>query len=108
MNRGDIENIRQKLKQIAFQRFGYGSVWLSASNIAVDALCDAKIAEAELMTNTISSYSIQGRSITKRNLADIPWDSLVNDCLTYFHESEIPFSSSGSRSISVDFSRGAL
>lgn len=108
MNKGDIENIRNKLKEIAFRRFGGGSVFLSAANIAVDTLCDAKLAEAELMTNTISSYSIQGRSITKRNLGDIPWDSLLADCEEYFHPSEIPFRKTSNCTIGVDFSRGVL
>jgi hypothetical protein len=106
MNKSDIENIRNKLKEIAQRRYGLGSLYFSGACIAVDMLCDAKLAEADLVTNTISSYSIQGRSITKRNLGDIPWDSLMADLEEFFDPSEIPFRSTGGRSIRVDFSGG--
>lgn len=106
MNKADIENIRSKLKEIAQRRFGLGSLYFSGACIAVDMLCDAKLAEADIMTNTISSYSIQGRSITKRNLGDIPWDALLDDCLEYFNDEEIPFRKTGGRSVGVDFSGG--
>lgn len=104
MNKADIENIRNKMKEIAQERFGAGTIRCSGAFIAVDSLCDAKIAEAEIATNTISSYSIQGRSITKKNITDIPWDSLLEDCLEFFNDNEIPFRVTGGRSIGVNFS----
>jgi hypothetical protein len=107
MNKADIENIRNKMKEIAQRRFGAGTILCSGAFIAVDSLCDAKVAEDELIANTISSYSIQGRSITKRNLADIPWDALLEDCLEFFNNNEIPFRLTGSCSIRVDFSGGS-
>ena len=72
MNKANIENIRSKLKGIAMQRFGLASTYYDGACIAVDMLCDAKIAEADLVSNSISSYSIQGRSITKRKSQTSP------------------------------------
>jgi hypothetical protein len=106
MNKANIENIRSKLKGIAVQRFGLASTYYDGACIAVDMLCDAKIAEADLVSNSISSYSIQGRSITKRNIADIPWHDLLADCLLFFNEDEIPFRLTGNVAIQVDFSGG--
>ena len=108
MNKADIENIRNKLKEIAQRRFGFGSLYFSGACISVDAFCDAKIAEAELMANTISSYSIQGRSITKRSISDIPYDALLADLENFFDASEIPFRLTSNRAIGVDFSRGVV
>ena len=107
MNKGDVEIIREGLKQIASKRFAENPIRRAGANIAVDAVCDAKIAEADILTNTISSYSIQGRSITKRNVGDIPWGSLLEDLAHYFTDDEIPFHQTGNAVISVDFSGGA-
>ena len=106
MNKGDIEVIRGELKRIAQVRFADRKAMVAGANIAIDVVCDAKVAEADLMANNISSYSIQGRSITKRNLADIPWDLLMGNLSYYFDPSEIPFPTTGNNAICVDFSGG--
>lgn len=107
MKNGDIEIVRKGLKELAAEKYAGDSLMQAGANLAVDAFCDAKIAEVELNSNTITSYSIQGRSITKRNIADIPWVDLTADLLHYFTESEIPFRTFGNRTINVDFSGGA-
>lgn len=108
MKNGDIEIIRQGLKELAQTKYASQPLVQAGANLAIDAVCDAKVAEVELNANTISSYSVQGRSITKRNLADIPWADLMDDLQHYFDEAEIPFRTFGNKAISVDFSLGAL
>lgn len=109
MKNGNIEIIRNELKKIAEARF-YATFPIKYAGAceAVDAFCDAKIAFKELNANTITSYSIQGKSITKRNISDIPWADLVDDLLVYFNEDEVPSINYANRSIGVDFSWGAL
>ena len=48
MNKGDVEIIREGLKQIASKRFAENPIRRAGANIAVDAVCDAKIAEADI------------------------------------------------------------
>lgn len=108
MKNGDIEILRKGLKELAARKYANYALLIAGANLAIDAFCDAKIAEVELNANTITSYSIQGRSITKRNIADIPWADLTADLLHYFNENELPFRTYGNRTIMVDFSWGAL
>lgn len=108
MKRGDVEIIREGLKKSAAEKYANYSMLVAGANLAVDKYCDSVIAEADLAANTISSYSIQGRSITKRNIGDIPWESLTEALLKYFTAEEIPFPIYGNRVISIDFTMGAL
>lgn len=107
MKKNNIEPIRSHLKSIADARYAANPIFLYGAYEAIDIYCDAKIAYHELMAGTITSYSIQGRSISKRDIGNFPWDSLVEDLLNYFTQEEIPDSPKGNLAINVDFSKGA-
>lgn len=108
MKRGDVEIIREGLRKLAAEKFVSYPMLVAGANIAIDEYCDAKLAEFDLVANTISSYSIQGRSITKRNIGDIDWGELTENLLRYFDASDLPFRVYGNRVISIDFTLGAL
>lgn len=108
MKNGNVEIIRNELKKIADERFASSPIKRASAHEAVDLYCDAKIAYKELNANTITSYSIQGKSITKRNIDDIPFADLIDTLALYFTEDEIPESIFANRSVGVDFSWGAL
>lgn len=72
---------------------------------AIEEYCAAYRARLQLSDGTITSYSIQGRSITKRNIADIDLDTLYAEVARYLPADVLPKDPDTPRAIGFDFSR---
>lgn len=108
---GNIEMIRAGLIDVANRYYATKSqVRLGGALEAVDEYCDALIAKKDLLSNNITSYSIQGRSITKRSITELDTilSRLYNNLLDYFDEVDMPAPpASINTGIKVNFSYGA-
>lgn len=78
---------------------------LSFCHAAIEEYCAAYRARLQLADGTITSYSIQGRSITKRNIGDIDLEGLYAEVARYLPADILPKEAATPRAIGFDFSR---
>ena len=78
---------------------------LSFCLVAIEEYCAAYRARLALADGTITSYSIQGRSITKRNIGDIPLEDLYAEIARYLPAEDLPKPADTPGALSFDFSR---
>ena len=77
---------------------------LSFCLVAIEEYCAAYRARLALADGTITSYSIQGRSITKRDIGDIPLEDLYAEVARYLPEEDLPKPADTPGAISFNFS----
>lgn len=98
-----VDRIRNELIQAA--NANLTGVRLAFCLTAIEEYCAAYRARLQLADGTITSYSIQGRSITKRNIGDIDLDTLYAEVARYLPADLLPKEADTPRAISFDFSR---
>lgn len=97
-----VDRIRNALIQTA--NANLDEPRLSFCLAAIEEYCAAYRARLQLADGTITSYSIQGRSITKRNIGDIDLESLYAEVARYLPADLLPKEADTPRAISFDFS----
>ena len=98
-----VDRIRNELIQAA--NANLTGVRLAFCLTAIEEYCAAYRARLQLADGTITSYSIQGRSITKRNIGDIDLESLYAEVARYLPAEDLPKEPDTPRAIGFDFSR---
>ena len=98
-----VDRIRNELIQAA--NANLTGVRLAFCLTAIEEYCAAYRARLQLADGTISSYSIQGRSIPKRNIGDIDLEGLYAEVARYLPDDVLPKMPDTPRAIGFNFSR---
>lgn len=105
MDLGALDVLRHSLLKIASERFAQKPTLHALCRLDVDSYCDAYQASIKLQSGEISSYSIAGRSVTRRDVGSIDLDGLYGRLLRWFTSDELPDADSAS-TIGFNFSGG--
>lgn len=105
MDLGALDLLRHSLIQIAAERYADRPTLNALCRLDVDAYCDAFQASIKLQSGEISSYSIAGRSVTRRDVGSIDLTSLYDNLLKWFSEDELP-NSTTANTVGFNFSGG--
>lgn len=105
MDLGALDLLRHSLLQIAKTRFAEKPTLHALCRLDVDAYCDAFQASIKLQSGEITSYSIAGRSVTKRDVGAIDLEGLYDNLARWFTADELPDSGSAS-TVGFNFSGG--
>lgn len=105
MDLGALDLLRHSLLQIASERFADKPTLHALCRLDVDAYCDAFQASIKLQSGEITSYSIAGRSVTKRDVGAIDLEGLYDRLSRWFTTDELP-ESGAANTVGYDFGGG--
>lgn len=103
MDTSHLEEFRRLILAEAATRYGGHPIELALAKAALEAYCAAYRAYLKAVGNTVSSYSINGRSVTKATADGTAWREAYDRLRIYFPE--LPRQNTGAATaIAVDFS----
>lgn len=103
-----LDRLRAALLRVCFERYADRPIIQAACETAIGEYIAMRKAYGEIAAGVVASYSIQGRSISRRNLADLPIQEAYERLRTYFRDDELPDELPTSGVIGIDFTMGAL